>query len=104
MECSQHPRRELPHPRFRAETYARMPDKMIRGEVGLPYSPELEQELRTARGFLNSSGKLQIIAKDDWRQMIHRSPDRLDAVVMAVAARWYASFGGTSELDGPAAL
>ena len=34
--------------------------------------------------------------------MIHRSPDRLDAVVMAVAARWYASFGGTSELDGPA--
>jgi hypothetical protein len=36
--------------------------------------------------------------------MIHRSPDRLDAVVMAVAARWYASFGGTSELDGPAAL
>ena len=45
-----------------------MRDKMIRGEVGLPYSPELEQELRTARGFLNSSGKLQIIAKDDWRR------------------------------------
>jgi hypothetical protein len=76
VECSQHPRLELPHPRFRAETYARMRgcadarmrDKMIRGEVGLPYSPELEQELRTARGFLNSSGKLQIIAKDDWRR------------------------------------
>jgi hypothetical protein len=81
-----------------------MRDKMIRGEVGLPYSPELEQELRTARGFLNNNGKLQILAKEDWLQIIHRSPDRLDAVVMAVAARWYASFGGTSDLDGPIAF
>jgi hypothetical protein len=39
-----------------------------------------------------------------WRQVIHRSPDRLDAVVMAVAARWYASFGGTLEHEGPIAF
>ena len=64
----------------------------------------LEQELRTARAFLNSSGKLQVISKDDWRQIIHRSPDRLDAVVMAVAARWYVSFGGAGESDGPVAF
>ena len=42
--------------------------------------------------------------KDDWRQIIHRSPDRLDAVVMAVAARWYASFGGEGDHDGPIAF
>jgi hypothetical protein len=41
-----------------------------RAALGLPIgwaAPDggtLEQELRTARGFLNSSGKLQIIAKD----------------------------------------
>jgi hypothetical protein len=70
----------------------------------VPYSPELEQELRTARGFLNAHGKLQIISKGDWRQIIHRSPDRLDAVVMAVAARWYASFGGAGDQDGPVAF
>ena len=96
--------RQATYANLRAEAYARMRDKMIRGEVGLPYSPELEQELRTARGFPNNHGKLQIIAKEDWRQIIHRSPDRLDAVVMAVAARWYASFGGTSDLDGPIAF
>lgn len=70
--------RQFTYANLRAEAYARMRDKMIRGEVGLPYSAELEQELRTARGFLNSSGKLQIIAKKDWWQIIHRSPDRLD--------------------------
>jgi hypothetical protein len=93
--------RQFTYANLRAEAYARLRDKMIRGEVGLPYSPELEQELRTARGFLNSNGKLQIIAKDDWRQIIHRSPDRLDAVVMAVAAKWYALFGGAGDHDGP---
>jgi hypothetical protein len=81
-----------------------MRDKMIRGEVGFPYSPELEQELRTARAFLNPLGKLQVISKEDWRSVIHRSPDRLDAVVMAVAAKWYASFGGSSEITGPIAF
>jgi hypothetical protein len=96
--------RQFTYANLRAEAYARMRDKMIRGEVALPYSPELEQELRTARGLLNPHGKLQILDKGEWRQIIHRSPDRLDAVVMAVAARWYASFGGTSELDGPIAF
>ena len=69
-----------------------------RGEVGLPYSVELEEELRTCRGFLNSSGKLQIVAKDEWRQFIHRSPDRLDALMMAVAGRL------SGELTGPVAF
>jgi len=72
--------------------------------VALPYSAELEQELRTCRGFLNSSRKLQIIAKDEWRQVIHRSPDRLDAAVMAVAGRGFASFASAGEVTGPVAF
>jgi hypothetical protein len=38
--------RQFTYANLRAEAHARMRDKMIRGEVGLPYSPELEQELR----------------------------------------------------------
>ena len=76
----------------------------MRGEVGLLYSPELEQELRTCRGFLKSGGKLQAITKENWRQVIHRSPDRLDAVVMAVAGRGFASFASAGEVAGPVAF
>jgi phage terminase large subunit len=95
--------RQFTYANLRAECYARLRDKLIRGEVGLPYSPELEQELRTARGFLNNNGKLQILAKDEWREIIHRSPDRLDAVVMAVAGRGFVSFGG-GDISGPVAF
>jgi hypothetical protein len=62
------------------------------------------RNLRSQPASLNNNGKLQILPRDEWRDVIHRSPDRLDAVVMAVAARWYASFGGVSEMDGPVAF
>lgn len=72
---------------------------------GLPNDPLLEEELRTCRGFLNPTGKLQIISKDDWRQIIHWSSDRLDSVVMACAGRGYASFGsGACDHSGPVAF
>jgi hypothetical protein len=89
---------------LRAEAYARFRTKLIQGEVALPYSPELEEELRTCRGFLNSSGKLQILDKKAWRELINRSPDRLDACVMAVAGRSYISFGLPADLTGPVAF
>ena len=47
---------------------------------------------------------MQIIAKDEWRQVIHRSPDRLDAVVMAVAGRGFASFASAGEIARPVAF
>jgi hypothetical protein len=42
----------------------------------------------TCSGFTNSSGKLQIISNKEWRKFLQpkQSPDRLDVVVMAVAA------------------
>jgi hypothetical protein len=89
----------------RAEAAARFRTKLIQGEVALPYDPLLEEELRNYRGFLNSAGKLQVIPKDEIRELIHRSPDRLDAVIMAVAGRSYTSFGlSTGDLAGPIAM
>ncbi len=69
----------------RAASYARLRDMLVQGRVGLPPDPLLREELLTRRAHLNSSGRLQIWSKDDWRKVIKRSPDRLDAVVMAVA-------------------
>jgi hypothetical protein len=65
--------------------------------VGLPYSKELEEELRTCCCFTNTSGRLQIWSKADWRVVLKRSPDRLDSVIMAVAADGVLSFDYPSQ-------
>lgn len=70
----------------RAEAYDRFRTLLVRGSVALPYDALLEEELLTARAFTNSSGRLQVISKAEWRIVLGRSPDRLDAVVIAVAA------------------
>jgi hypothetical protein len=96
---------ELLYANLRAEAAARFRTKLVQGEVALPHSPELEGELRNYRGFLNSSGKLQMISKDEIRELIHRSPDRLDACIMAVAGRSHALFGlGNGDIAGPVAF
>ncbi|MGH7510343.1 MAG: hypothetical protein ACREMZ_12855 [Gemmatimonadales bacterium] len=82
---------------LRAEAYSRFRTKLINGDIALPYSPELEQEMRTCCCFTNSSGRLQIISKQDWRPVLGRSPDRLDSVVMATAADGVRDFSGTGE-------
>jgi hypothetical protein len=43
------------------------------------------------------AGRLQIWSKDDWRVILKRSPDRLDAVIMAVAADGITSFDYPSQ-------
>jgi hypothetical protein len=76
----------------RARIYDAFRTKLVRGEVALPHSPKLEAELRTCRGFTNSSGKLQIISKAEWRGILAgRSPARLDGVVMAIGVEthWF---------------
>jgi hypothetical protein len=72
----------------RAEAFDALRTLLVNGEVALPYNELLEEELRTCSGLTNSMGKLQIISKKEWRDLLQprRSPDRLDAVVMAVAA------------------
>lgn len=80
----------------RAEAYDRLRTLLVAGQVALPYDPLLEEELLTCTGFINSSGKLQISPKDEIREIIARSPDRLDAVVLAVAGDEYPTFSGPS--------
>lgn len=76
----------LRHQNLRAEAFDTLRTLLIKGEVALPYSEELEEELRTCSAFTNSSGKFQVISKKEWSELLHprRSPDRLDAVVIAV--------------------
>ena len=70
----------------RAEAFDTLRTLLLTGEVALPYSEELEEELRTCSAFTNSAGKLQILSKREWSELRtrRRSPDRLDAVVIAV--------------------
>jgi hypothetical protein len=72
----------------RAEAFDRLRTMLVTGEVAFPYDELLEEELRTCSAFTNSGGRLQVISKKEWRELLQprRSPDRLDAVVMAVAA------------------
>ena len=62
-------------------------DKLLRGQVALPDDPLLLEELRTYAAFTNARGLLQCIGKDDHKKLLSggRSPDRMDAVLMAVA-------------------
>ena len=57
----------------------------------------LEEELLTCRAFTNSSSRLQVISKADWKEVIGRSPDRLDACAIAVAGSGAVSFDVPSE-------
>jgi hypothetical protein len=65
---------------------------LVKGQVALPPDALLEEELLTCRAFTNSSGRLQVVSKKEWREVLGRSPDRLDAVVIAVAAGDSAEF------------
>lgn len=52
--------------------------------VDVDANPELVEELRNTQVFVNERGKLQIIPKEDIRKTIGRSPDRADALVLAI--------------------
>lgn len=55
-----------------------------RGEVDLPRDSELMEDALALEWQLSPSGAIQILGKDVVRKTLGRSPDRLDAVVMAL--------------------
>lgn len=63
----------------------------------------LPDYLRERLTFTNQSGKLQCVAKDDLRRLLGRSPDRLDAVLMACTGPTEIDFSSVS-LGGPVAF
>jgi hypothetical protein len=62
----------------RAEAFDQLRTLMLTGEVALPYDELLEEELRTCSAITNSMGRLQVISKKEWADLLHphRSPDR----------------------------
>ncbi len=69
----------------RAEAYWRLREKLEAGEIALPPDEKLMDELLATRWRPTPEGKVRIEAKDDLKARLGRSPDKADAVVMAVA-------------------
>lgn len=53
---------------------------------------ELLEELREYRAFSNSAGKQQCTSKNELRSALGRSPDKMDAVLLATCADEPATF------------
>ena len=87
----------------RARVHYAFRELLISGEVALPDDPMLLHELRVLSGFTNQSGKLQIVAKDDLRRILGRSPDRADSVIQAVCGEDSVDFSRV-DLGGPIAF
>lgn len=70
----------------RAESHWLLRDLLERNRIGLPRDAALEEEALAIEWQLTASGQIQIVGKETVRKTLGRSPDRLDAVVMAL---WY---------------
>ncbi len=69
---------------LRAESYWMLARRLEAGEVALPPDEPLTDELLAVRWRPTPEGKIRIEAKDDLRGRLGRSPDRADAVAMAL--------------------
>jgi len=72
----------------RTEMYHRLRDWIIDGGA-LPDDDKLEQELSVLSAPELTTGKAQLIKKDDIRELIGRSPDRADALALTFAETVY---------------
>ena len=75
----------------RAEEHWGLRTKLERHELAIPFDLALWDELLAVRWSENEKGQVQIESKDSVRNTLGRSPDRLDALVMALPSR---TFGG----------
>ncbi|UCG87925.1 MAG: hypothetical protein JSW71_05110 [Gemmatimonadota bacterium] len=69
----------------RAEMYWTLREKLERGEVSLPDDQELVADLSALRYAFTQDGRIQLESKDEVRKRLGRSPDRADAVALALA-------------------
>lgn len=87
----------------KARVHYKFREMLIAGEVGIPDDPMLLAELGVDSGFTNQSGKLQIVAKDDVRLLLGRSPDRADAVIQGICGEDSVDFSRVAP-SGPVAF
>jgi len=77
----------MQHDKFinrRAEMYWNLKLLVERGEIGLPADDELMSELRAMR-YLVRNGKIVLEAKAEIKKRLGRSPDKADALALALA-------------------
>jgi hypothetical protein len=70
----------------RAEMYWSLREALRNNELALPPDAKLQAELTNIKYKLDSRGRYQIEAKDEIRKRLGRSPDRADALALAVWA------------------
>lgn len=68
----------------RAEMYWTLRELLEKGDASLPDDDELITDLAAIRYSFDQSGRVVIEAKDDARKRLGRSPDRADALVLAL--------------------
>lgn len=68
----------------RAELFWLLRDALEKGELALPDDEELVADLSALRYTFDQTGRIQLESKDDVRKRLGRSPDRADAVALAV--------------------
>jgi hypothetical protein len=72
------------HVNARSAAYWRLRNLLRDGKLALPMDEELREELLAHHFFEAPDGRLQLVAKDDVRLAIGRSPDKADALAMSV--------------------
>lgn len=87
----------------RAELFWNLREALEAGVVALPEDDELAADLSALRYVFTQDGRIQIESKDDCRKRLGRSPDRADALVLALEATGSGSafdLGGVAEAVG----
>ncbi|HQN09080.1 MAG TPA: hypothetical protein PK569_16080 [Thermoanaerobaculia bacterium] len=79
----------------RAELWWGMREALVHGDVALPSDPMTASDLSSVKYSFDSRGRIRLEAKEEIRKRLGRSPDRGDALALAVSA-WIA---GTRKLD-----
>ena len=76
----------------RAVIFWSLREMFVAGNISIPNDPQLIEELISIKYFTNDAGKTQIEKKDKLKLRIGRSPDRLDALSLAMYEQQSATF------------
>jgi hypothetical protein len=80
----------------RMEAFKTLSALLADGQLAIKYDEELWEELLALSYFVNERGRMQMVSKDDLRGSLGRSPNKADALAMAVyEAETGASVGGS---------
>lgn len=67
---------------LRAQIYATLRDRLVKGEISLPYDETLRAQIAAMRYHYALNGKIQMASKEDMKKNCGGSPDRADAVAL----------------------